>query len=541
MTTIKLKLLKWELAAVFFIFLFSRLPFLGFDTFNTDVWKWKSRIYDFGTGVFTLNFEKTIQKYHPGVTLMWLGSGAVKVYNLYYETIRKVLPPDNDVQTIFELNFVQKLFIVAFLGLVLASIYYVLGNMFGRRYAVIVFVLIVFDPFYTALSREIHLEGLLSILMLGSFLWFYYYLENTKDSSRFIISGIFGALAVLTKTTAAFIVPFSFILAYLFYYIQNKKVHDSLKLALTPYYKWLMVFTVCFILFWPAMWVMPEQALQSLVKGVFDVGIEEGHEQLYFGRLVEDPGLAYYLVVFAFRSSVLLVIGLLGFVLFSRKSYNSETKKFILISLLYSVLYLVEITLPSKKLDRYILPGMLGLMLSAGFFYDWLLGKLKSFHNIAFLWVFLPSLILFIQLVPDYFSYYNPILGGLAKGIFVLEPKWMIGQRQIQNYFISLKEKEKLVDFRNNESLDSAINKPEINTKLTIGFQEKYYTQIHPFISRIGGRAVIQDLTPHAVRTKYFVYPVWDDRSKEENRFKLKYVDSIFLRSVEVYRVYARQ
>ncbi|OGC50039.1 hypothetical protein A2W32_03340 [candidate division WWE3 bacterium RBG_16_37_10] len=98
-----------------------------------------------------------------------------------------------------------------------------------------------------------------------------------------------------------------------------------------------------------------------------------------------------------------------------------------------------------------------------------------------------------------------------------------------------------IIDFRNNESLDSAINKPEINTKLTIGFQEKYYTQIHPFISRIGGRAVIQDLTPHAVRTKYFVYPVWDDRSKEENRFKLKYVDSIFLRSVEVYRVYARQ
>ena len=351
MTTIKLKLLKWELAAVFFIFLFSRLPFLGFDTFNTDVWKWKARIYDFGTGVFTLNFEKTIQKYHPGVTLMWLGSGAVKVYNLYYETIRKVLPPDNDVQTIFELNFVQKFFIVAFLGLVLASIYYVLGNMFGRRYAVIVFALIAFDPFYTALSREIHLEGLLSTLMLGSFLWFYYYLENTKDSSRFIISGIFGALAVLTKTTALFIVPFSFILAYLFYYIHNKKVHDSLKLALTPYYKWLMVFTVCFILFWPAMWVMPEQALQSLVKGVFDVGIEEGHEQLYFGRLLEDPGLAYYFVVLAFRSSILLMIGLLGFLLFSRKSYNSETKKFILISLLYSILYLVEITLPSKKLE----------------------------------------------------------------------------------------------------------------------------------------------------------------------------------------------
>ena len=541
MTTAKLKLLKWELIAVFLIFLFSRLPYLGFDTFNTDVWKWKSRIYDFGTGVFTLNFEKTIQKYHPGVTLMWLGSGAVKVYNFYYETVRKVLPPDNDVQTVFELNFVQKFFIVSFLGLVLASIYYVLGNMFGRRYAVIVLALIMFDPFYTALSREVHLEGLLSTLMLGSFLWFYYYLEDTSDPSRFIISGIFGALAVLTKTTAVFVVPFSFIAAYAFYYFHNKKAHIALKLALTPFYKWLMVFTVCFILFWPAMWVMPEQALQSLMKGVFDVGIEEGHEQLYFGRLVEDPGLAYYMVVFAFRSSILLIIGLLGFILFSRKSYSAETKKFMLISLLYSILYVVEITLPSKKLDRYLLPGILGFILIAGFFYEWLLGKLKSFHNFAFVWLFLPSIILFVQLVPDYFSYYNPLLGGLAKGIYVLEPKWMIGQREIQNYFTALKVRENLTPFQNGESLDAAMVKPDITTKMTVGFQEKYYTQIHPFITRIGGRAVIQDLTPHAVKTNYFVYPVWDDRSNEENRFKLRYVDSIFLRNVEVYRVYAKQ
>jgi len=541
MTTAKLKLLKWELIAVFLIFLFSRLPYLGFDTFNTDVWKWKSRIYDFGTGVFTLNFEKTIQKYHPGVTLMWLGSGAVKVYNFYYETVRKVLPPDNDVQTVFELNFVQKFFIVSFLGLVLASIYYVLGNMFGRRYAVIVLALIMLDPFYTALSREVHLEGLLSTLMLGSFLWFYYYLEDTSDPSRFIISGIFGALAVLTKTTAVFVVPFSFIAAYAFYYFHNKKAHTALKLALTPFYKWLMVFTVCFILFWPAMWVMPEQALQSLMKGVFDVGIEEGHEQLYFGRLVEDPGLAYYMVVFAFRSSILLIIGLLGFILFSRKSYSAETKKFMLISLLYSILYVVEITLPSKKLDRYLLPGILGFILIAGFFYEWLLGKLKSFHNFAFVWLFLPSIILFVQLVPDYFSYYNPLLGGLAKGIYVLEPKWMIGQREIQNYFTALKVRENLTPFQNGESLDAAMVKTDITTKLTVGFQEKYYTQIHPFITRIGGRAVIQDLTPHAVKTNYFVYPVWDDRSNEENRFKLRYVDSIFLRNVEVYRVYARK
>ena len=53
--------IKYEIL-VFILFVVSRLPDLGYDTFNTDVWKWKARIFDFGTGIFTLDFAKTIQK-----------------------------------------------------------------------------------------------------------------------------------------------------------------------------------------------------------------------------------------------------------------------------------------------------------------------------------------------------------------------------------------------------------------------------------------------------------------------------------------------
>ena len=105
-----IKKLKYEILIIF-LFIIIHLPSLGHDSFNTDVWKWKARIYDFGSGVFTFDFAKTIQKYHPGVTLMWAGTAAVKVYNFYYDVVYQMPPPDNSVQTVFELNFVQKLFV----------------------------------------------------------------------------------------------------------------------------------------------------------------------------------------------------------------------------------------------------------------------------------------------------------------------------------------------------------------------------------------------------------------------------------------------
>jgi hypothetical protein len=116
----------------------------------------------------------------------------------------------------------------------------------------------------------------------------------------------------------------------------------------------------------------------------------------------------------------------------------------------------------------------------------------------------------------------------------------MIGQSQIASYFQDLKFNEGVKPFEKNESMDNLLNSPAINDKLTVGFQEKYYTQIWPFITRVGGRAVIKDLTPQAVKTKYFVYPVWDDEAGKEDRFKLQLIGTIKLRGVDVYRVYKR-
>ena len=440
------------------LFITSRLPNLGHDLFNTDVWKWKARIYDFGSGVFGLDFIKTIQKYHPGITLMWIGSIGVKIHNFYYETILKISPPDNDVRVIFGLHFIQKLCIVVVIGLVLVSVYRVLNKLFGKKYAFLATALVSLEPFYVALTRVVHLEGLMTSFMLASYVWFYYFLTDTTQRKRLYISGIFTGLAILTKTSSLFLLPFMGLMAFLWYWIPSKSFKSSLKSSFSIYGKWILAAIITFIVVWPAMWTNPLLAIGTLYKGIFTVGVEGGHEQFYFLKYTLDPGPLYYFVVFGLRSSVTVVAGLIGY-LFVSKKLSVEKKKFAFYTFLFAILYLVFLTIPSKKLDRYIIPSMTGLIFIAAFFYEYVFTQVRSRFRVV--GIALLGLIVIFPLVtvhPDYFSYYNPLFGGLHTGIRVLEPKWMIGGREVSNYFSKVRAEHGYESFTYEDSFDSMVN-----------------------------------------------------------------------------------
>jgi len=104
----------------------------------------------------------------------------------------------------------------------------------------------------------------------------------------------------------------------------------------------------------------------------------------------------------------------------------------------------------------------------------------------------------------DYFSYYNPVLADFL-GNLCPWPKWVIGQHEITRYFADLMKKETW-----NRLWGSVFWQPKgPEPKAHRCLPEKYYTQIWPFIRRIGGWATIEDLSPDARKTTYFVYPVW--------------------------------
>ena len=533
-----LKLLKNYKIEILFVllFIFSRLPDLGYDVFNTDVWKWKARSYDFGTGVFTFDLEKTIQKYHPGVTLMWLGTAAIKVYNFY----SGYYPAENSTAMIFQLHFVQKLFVVIALAVTLGLSLFVLKKLFGARKALLVVTLLSLEPFYIALTRVFHLEGLMSTFMLASFLWIYYYSLDPAKKKRLVVSAVFAGLAFLTKTSALFMFPYVGLVLLIEGRKGSKNVLSAVRAALPKVGLWLLVFLGVFVAVWPAMWAFPGQALSALYRGVSEIGIEREHVQFYFGKLVEDPGFFYYFVALGLRSSYLLILGLLGTALFWKKIFSEGQRKFLLYTLLFVGFYFAQLIIPTKKLDRYILPNIMMLSLITSLFWIWVLEKIKGRSFLKFIPLVIVAVIPMFYLHPDYLSYYNPMFGGLKKGIYTLEPKWLIGGKEIVNFF----EKKMIVDgtqpVYGDISLERTMNGSGPSKALTVAFQEKYYTQIHPFFRRMGGFAVIEDLTPFAVKTRYFVYPVWDDISADEKRFGLRYVDSIYLRDVEIYKVYER-
>lgn len=547
-----------------FVFLFyvsSRIHLLGFDIFNTDVWKWKARIFNFGNGVFTFDFAQTIQRYHPGVSLMWLGSFGVKIYSFYYKVLLGTLPPNNNIESIFYLHFLQKLVITLVIALTSTLIFNVLKQLFTQTYAIIFVFLLTFEPFFIALTRTVHLEGLMTIFMLASFVYFYSYLVGDLGSSfsknkSLGISAFFAAAAILTKTSALFLLPFYGLilvlnnisllkeknLPFLKLFTNEKIFLDALVKSLKQYFPWLGLTFAFFILLWPAVWVVPGKAFTTLFSGIFETGIEEGHGQIYFGNFIQDPGVLFYLVVYFLRSSVVMLFGVFTYAFVKPSIKDSKLKDFTFYALLFTLFYVFEMTIPSKKLDRYILPAIAGsiFIASTTYYYIYKNLALKTKKTITILFislVVLPNL----YIHPDYFSYYNPIFGGLQKGIKIIEPKWLIGGREITNFFEHEKEKNQYEDFPKGVSIDSFVNSSEINNKLVIGFPEKYYTQIWPFIEAIGARATIKDITAQATNTKYFVYPVWNDTSNEENRFDIKYADSISVRGVEMYRVYIRQ
>ncbi len=527
------------LISVFFIF---HLPNLGHDFFNTDVWKWKARSYDFGSGVFNLDFERTIQKYHPGVTLMWLGAFGVKINNVILDNFGAAF---TQVQQIFLLDFIQRFLIIVTIFCLIYLLYKKLSFLFNQKIAFLSVILLSIEPFYIALTRVMHLEGLMSTFMLVSAIYLFSYISShqqqphTKKTDLYV-SAIFGALALLTKTSAIYIVLFT-CLSLLLYIAKSPYTLQKYKQLFKDFGIWFIICVLTVIALWPGIWVNPYLVFQVLFKGIYDVGIEGDHIQFYFGKLVDDPGLTFYPVVLFFRSSLLLLPGVVGtFVLLKQKRLSDKEIAFTKYLLLYTTFFMIELLIPSKKLDRYLLPAMLSLSLISSIFYYKLI-TLVSFRKYLYIGLAAYTSLLFLIYSPDYLSYYNPLGGGLAVGLNVLEPKWIIGVPETIDYFKNLNKQNNFQTSDDTESFEEVIDNGKYKNIMSVGFEEKYYTQIWPFFREMDSWAVITDLKPFAVKTRYFVFPVWSDRSKEVSGLNLREVGQIKIRNVPVYNVYENQ
>lgn len=501
------------------LFVLIRIPYLGFSNFNTDSFKWKQRIYDFGTGVFTFDFQKTNQKYHPGVTLLWIGTVAVKTHTIAYEYIYKTPLNNNSADLIFSLNFYQILFVVLACAILVGIFYQFLCRIYDPIKAFFICLIFSIEPFFLGLTTTLHLDGLLTLFILNSLVTFYLY---TLHSQRkyLIFSAVFFGLALLTKTTALLFLPIIFVV---YIYTKNvKKIFPELGL-----FSLITVFT--YFVVWPAMWVAPIETFTYVIKGVV-VGTDD-HSQLYFGNFVNDPGPLYYLLVFFIKTPIYIFPAVL-LALYRQLNTTYRKYTFEMFILVASFLYLIEITIPSKKLDRYILP--LTVLLSI-FAVSYLYNRFRE----RVIYIFIFNLFYILYLNFDFFSYYNPLIGGLTKNAYIIEPKWAFGQKELTIFFQNEIFKNNLELFPENEADVNRVR--EENKRLIVAMPEKYYTQLNPYLRYIDSFAVINEIKPDARRASYFIFPVWEDTSSDfKERYSLEFYDTIKVRGEDVYLVFKK-
>jgi hypothetical protein len=347
-------------------------------------------------------------------------------------------------------------------GILLLLIYRLAGSLLGRRPALIGVVLLAFDPYSLAYSRLLQVDAPLGFLMTLTGLSFLLWLQ--QDRIRWsILSGVFAGLALLTKSTALLLGPMlgAILLGWALASkpsVERRWWPAKIKGGL------LMVVITGFVFWslWPAMWVDPVGTL-GLTFGKLFSDQEAGTGNLgmfWMGRFVEDPGPLFYVVAFILKATPWLVVGLALSLMYClvRSPYSVSTTyhpprithhvlRFTLSLWLFSLTYLLFMTIASKKSVRYLLPAFPVFYLLAGLAYDqlclFLSERVKTWRSCLpsrFPAPLLPVLLLMTLVLftvfyhPYYLTYYNPLVLGWRWAPHTLLVGWGEGLDEAARY-----------------------------------------------------------------------------------------------------------
>jgi hypothetical protein len=310
--------------------------------------------------------------------------------------------------------------------------------------------LLTFSPFYLSEGRVLHVDALVSSLMLLSGLLLLLSLES-KQRRYLVLSGPIGGFALLTKTVSLFLVPFTglALLAYLIKRLQAGWVEHAGKRVrwavseiwrglVEPGLLWLVLAALPFAL-WPAMWVEPLETVQNVFLPITG-HVQEGHPNRFFaGRIYDEvrPPISFYPVAMAFKSSFLtltLTLAALGqYTLWPRRGKLPLHPITFWLLVAYVIFFTAQMTIGSHQDFRYILPAsaMLEVLAAVG-----LVGTAELVRRgttkrenrlVRMLPLGMVGLVLGLQALialpyaPDYGAHHNQLLGGNRVAVSMVE------------------------------------------------------------------------------------------------------------------------
>jgi hypothetical protein len=304
--------------------------------------------------------------------------------------------------------------------------------------------LLALDPFHITHSNMIHLDALLAGFMLLSALFLIGYLQE-RAWGYLVSSGVFGGLALLTKSPALFLVPYTGLIVVVDFLTGEQPpavaaAWPAVRMRLWRVFRSLMIWGLVaasvFCLLWPAMWVEPLKTLSTMMERGALRHAEQTHPfpQFFLGQNVRDPGLLYYPASLVWKTTLITLPGLALAIWSLARGGHGRDRRPQWYLLIYTGAFLVQMSLGAKRLSRYILPAFLSVDVLAA----WgvvqvadaggaLLGKLKNVQTSRVAPAAIVAVTLLLQAVavmrhhPYYGTHYNSLLGGSGVAQYVFQ------------------------------------------------------------------------------------------------------------------------
>lgn len=264
---------------------------------------------------------------HPGVTTMWIAGIA-----------QKTLPSDAPLQDRYAR---ARLAMALAATALLLALWFLARPLLGEAASAAGALLVAFDPYLLALTRVVHLDGLHALTALISLVCL---LRARRGDPRMLgVSAAFCGAALLTRTLTT--VPLILAAAW---FLRRR------------FWLWSAIAAGVFIVAWPLVWVRPWKAIWLLGWGAARAaGAESDAGRFFLGRNV-NPGVLYYPVVFALRSSIAALPASIAAGVWAFRRRKADPRAATAAALLATGIGAVLLmTVAGKKADRYVLPTLL--------------------------------------------------------------------------------------------------------------------------------------------------------------------------------------
>jgi hypothetical protein len=217
-----------------------------------------------------------------------------------------------------------------------------------------------------------------------------------------------------------------------------------------PLIIWGGIGLLVILIAWPAMWTSPVGTLTRMLQ--YGMNAAEGEiggahfVGAYQDSEVGSHYLNFYPMTYLWRSTPVILIGLSLAILvlvFRRSLIQSAVRRSLFDVAVFILVYTLIMTLGTKKYDRYYLPVYLALDLIAAVGWvaavRWLGERFALLNKKVFQYsmlgvILVPQVLSTLQSAPYYFTYFNPLMGGLQKAPQAVTVGWGEGLSEAALY-----------------------------------------------------------------------------------------------------------